>query len=138
LFYRRTIDPFEKRPKKVVADKKQKDKPVEKEKSKKKKRRWKRMSFPFKLVPRMIKDVFNAFKVRVFVVDFDTGDDVLNARIYPLCYAVSKGNRSIMVNFDDYQRIWLEIRTRMIYFVWTGIKYAWLIFVAPRLRKISL
>jgi len=81
-------------------------------------------------------EFFYAFRVEKFEIHFDTGDDVLNARLYPVCHVLTKGNRQVIVNYDDYQLVLLEIRTRMIYFVNGGLKFAWLAFVKPGVKRI--
>lgn len=83
---------------------------------------------------RMMRATYRAIRLRKLTIDFDTGDDVLNAKLVPVCYMISRENRSIMVNFDDFQRIILDVRTRLVWFVFNGIRFGWDAFVRPRIK----
>lgn len=86
---------------------------------------------------KLLKDIFKAIKLKRLVVDFDTGDDILNAKLYPVCFILSRPNRHVMVNFDDFQRIIIEIRTRLIWFALGGVRFAWRAYVKPKLKFIK-
>ena len=115
-----------------------KEKEPAKDKKEKKKKKGKKGKFPVRrfLKPslKFMRDIFNTFRLRKLMIDFDTGDDVLNAQLYPVCYVISRHDRYVMVNFDDYQRIIVDLRARLVWFVIGGIKFAWRTFVRPSLR----
>jgi hypothetical protein len=135
LFFRFCLDPF----KPSGTEKRKEEKTGKDERPKKKKK--KKSSFPgrhiIKPSIKFIKDVFKAIKLNRLIVDFDTGDEVLNAKLYPLCFMISRQNRRVMVNFDDFQRIIIEIEARLIWFALGGARFAWRAYVKPKFKFVK-
>jgi hypothetical protein len=125
------IDPFTKK-KKIAKSEKE----VSEDKKAKRKNKGRQFKMKGMLRPslRFLKDIFRAIKLKKLIIDFDTGDDILNAELIPLCYIFSRENRSVMVNFNDFQRVVIQIRARLLWFVTGGIRFAWSAFVKPRFK----
>lgn len=62
---------------------------------------------------RMVK----SFKVKKFLFDIDTGDCILNAKLYPLFAMLNFRAGGFMVNFEGRNRVELHIYSRPIYLI---------------------
>ena len=69
--------------------------------------------FDFKKGLRMLK----SFKVKRFLFDIDTGDCILNAKLYPLFAMLNYHVGGFSVNFEGRNRVELHIYSRPIYLI---------------------
>jgi hypothetical protein len=74
----------------------------------KKKKNWKNQS-------RRAWRVLKSFEVKKLLVEMDTGDYVLNAKLYPVFYLLNMGKGSFSINFNDRNRLALIVQNRPIY-----------------------
>lgn len=56
--------------------------------------------------------VLRSFEVRRFVLDMDTGDYTANAKMYPVFMLLNRYVASFHINFEDRNRLLLDIRNR--------------------------
>ena len=56
-----------------------------------------------------------SFRVKAFRLDLDTGNPILNARLYPLTYLPGPGTGAVRINFQNRNNIRLQIVNRPIY-----------------------
>lgn len=96
LFFERSFYPITKPPKPKEKVVRQKTKP---------KKRLK-----FRKIARLIK----TFEIRRFVVEMDTGDYVANAKMYPLFVLLDQFVGSFHINFQDRNRLLMDVRNRPI------------------------
>ncbi len=94
LFYERCFYPLTKSSKPKQPAKKKKTKP---------KRRIK-----FRKMVQLLK----SFEVKRFALDMDTGDYVANAKMYPVFVLLNRYVASFHINFEDRNRLVLDIRNR--------------------------
>lgn len=93
-FYRFKIHPFSKRESKTVTENK---------KSKK------RPSFRLN----RLKNIIRSFQVKILEVSIDTGDYVTNAKLFPICFFLSRNNTSISVNYRDFNHLRFEVQNSL-------------------------
>ncbi|MEJ2163676.1 MAG: hypothetical protein P8X60_10320, partial [Robiginitalea sp.] len=58
--------------------------------------------------------LMRSFKVRRFRMEIDTGDPVLNAKLYPLFFHLERHAGSIRLNFINRNHLLLQITNRPI------------------------
>lgn len=58
--------------------------------------------------------MIRSFKIKEFKLDIDTGDYVLNAKLYPAFYLLRHFGNNVAVNFEDRNRLALVIQNRPI------------------------
>ncbi|MBO0324276.1 hypothetical protein J0X14_18345 [Muricauda sp. CAU 1633] len=56
--------------------------------------------------------VIRSFEVRRFALDMDTGDYVVNAKMYPVFMLLNQYVASFHINFEDRNRLLVDIRNR--------------------------
>lgn len=61
--------------------------------------------------------IIKSFKVKRFLFDIDTGDCILNAKLYPLFALLNYHFGGFMVNFEGRNRVELHIYSRPIYLI---------------------
>ena len=94
---------------KISASKKKKLASKEgKEDVEKKKRNWTRQG------QRALR-VLKTFEVKHLLVDLDTGDYVLNAKLYPVFFMLNRWEGSFAINFMNRNRLALIVQNRPIY-----------------------
>ncbi|NHF57738.1 hypothetical protein FK220_000190 [Flavobacteriaceae bacterium TP-CH-4] len=71
-------------------------------------KRWKTISFRQGI--RFVK----SFRVQKFLIDFDTGDCLLNAKIYPVATFLNYYGSGCHVNFEGRNRLMLQLQNRPI------------------------
>jgi hypothetical protein len=59
--------------------------------------------------------MLRTFKVKTLLVDLDTGDYTLNARLYPVFMLLNATKATFRINFADRNRLALQIQNRPIY-----------------------
>lgn len=69
-------------------------------------RKSRRMSF------RQLNKLLRSFRVRQFLLQLDTGDYVLNAKLIPLAVAAQVAGAKVMVNFQNSNRFVLKLENR--------------------------
>ena len=79
-------------------------------KNKKTERVIKNRSIEFKKIVR----VLNSFKIKKMLVNIDTGDWTLNAKLYPLFYFSNYGKGNFRINFQGRNQLVLHIQNRPI------------------------
>ena len=79
-----------------------------KKESKKKKRVKKRMGF------KTLQKLFKSFKVKKLLVDVDTGDCILNAKLYPVFGFLNYYVGSFKVNFEGRNQLVFQMQNRPI------------------------
>jgi len=79
-----------------------KPKPTKSKKTKPKRR------IKFRKVVRLLK----SFEVKRFTLDMDTGDYVVNAKMYPIFVFLNQYVASFHINFEDRNRLVMDIRNR--------------------------
>lgn len=59
--------------------------------------------------------ILRSFEVKRFKLEIDTGDLLLNARLYPICALVKNRLGDVQINFQNRNQILLEVFNRPIY-----------------------
>lgn len=59
--------------------------------------------------------VLKSFEVKQLLVDLDTGDCILNAKLYPVFAVMNLGKGNFAINFNNYNRLALTVQNRPIY-----------------------
>ena len=77
---------------------------------KKVKRTVKKTSIEFKKILRIL----NSFKIKKMLLNIDTGDWTLNAKLYPLFYFSNYGKGNFRINFQGRNQLVLHIQNRPI------------------------
>lgn len=67
--------------------------------------------------------VLRTFKVKEFMLDIDSGDYVINAKMYPLFYMLKRLGINLAINFEDRNRLVLVIYNRPIYIIKSFIHF---------------
>ena len=67
--------------------------------------------------------VLKSFKVKRILFDIDTGDCILNAKLYPLFALLNYGSGGFNVNFEGRNRVKLHIYSRPIYLIKSFINF---------------
>ena len=65
-----------------------------------------------KFTPQKALSLLRSFRVRYFSWDLDTGNPVLNARLYPVFYLLDPTQGRVRINFCDHNRLALRIANR--------------------------
>lgn len=73
----------------------------------------KKSSFPTRLIWPMLKNLPRAFLIKRFRVNWDTGDFIRNAHLYPLFYLWSNRRMQLGINFVGQQEIAIFVQTRL-------------------------
>ncbi len=83
--------------------------------AKKKKPSVQKRKFPFSIQmgQAIIRNILRAIKIQRFRVNWDTGDFVLNAWLYPAFRMASRGNRQLFINFSGEQKLAIRLQTRL-------------------------
>lgn len=63
----------------------------------------------------LAKNLFSAVKVKRFRLDWDSGDYIRNAQLYPLFHSLSKRGRSWNINFMGREELEILLQTRLWY-----------------------
>lgn len=79
----------------------------------KKPTRSKRNRFSFRQAMALFKYGFRAIQVKRLYINWDTGDYILNAWLYPLFRQLSGGQRQLLINFKGEQDITIRLQTRL-------------------------
>ncbi len=58
--------------------------------------------------------ILRSFKVKKLVLEMDTGDFVLNAKLYPVLFFMNRFNGSYAINFENRNRLALHLENRPI------------------------
>ncbi|MCF8244976.1 MAG: hypothetical protein K9J37_11640 [Saprospiraceae bacterium] len=61
----------------------------------------------------LVKNLFRAIKVKRIRVNWDTGDYVRNAQLYPLFHSLSKRKRQLNINFMGKEELEILLQTRL-------------------------
>ena len=61
------------------------------------------------------KRLLRSFRVKAFRLELDTGNPVLNARLFPMCFLLGKHGGDVGINFLGRNNILLQIANRPIY-----------------------
>lgn len=82
----------------------------------KKKKRKKKKGLPIspKQMFALAKKLIQTFKVIRFRINWDTGDFVKNAYLYPLFHVLSRGRRQLHINFTGNQELCIHLQTRLV------------------------
>lgn len=75
----------------------------------------KRPPMALKRILSLAKNLFQAMKIRHFRLDWDTGDFVANAQLYPLFHALSNRKRQLAINFNGREELEILLQTRLWY-----------------------
>ncbi len=67
--------------------------------------------------------VIRSFQVRRFVLDLDTGDYIANAKMYPVFMLFNHYGASFHINFEDRNRLLIDIRNRPFRILKSFINY---------------
>jgi hypothetical protein len=59
--------------------------------------------------------VLKTFEVKQLLVDLDTGDYVLNAKLYPVFFLLNRWEGNFAINFENKNRLALTVHNRPIY-----------------------
>lgn len=59
-------------------------------------------------------EVLRTFSFRQFIVDIDTGDYVLNARLIPVLIAMNQFGVQWEINYCGYNNLWIEVENRPV------------------------
>lgn len=102
FFWQKEWDPSKKEAKKAS------DSPKKKPSGAKRKSR-----FSIKMMRALFKNLLGAIKVQQFRINWDTGDFVLNAWLYPAFRMLSCGNRQLYINFLGEQAMVIRLQTRL-------------------------
>ena len=94
----------------------------EKQPSEAKPRRRRRLRLTSRQVRALVRHLRHAVHIRRFRVDWDTGDFVLNAWLYPLFRRASAGRRQLAVNFNGQQELAIHLQTRLGQLAWAGLR----------------
>jgi len=113
-FYTFRYNPFEERKPKKETKKKPKKSP-----SAKKKKKRKTWSTNLDL----IKSLLATFKVKHCVIDLDTGNYPLNAKLVPVFTLLNHGPVNMRANFRGKSYLFLEIENRLVRFIKPAFKY---------------
>lgn len=100
-------------------------------KSKKRKKTAHRF-YGFKYIDRLVLDIVHSFRVKIFEVNIDTGDVVLNARLFPFIYILSNRKYQISINFDDINYVNIEMDNRLHRLAAAGIKFGYRRYIKDR------
>ncbi len=73
----------------------------------------KRSSFSFRQAKALLQYGWEAIQVKRLYINWDTGDFVLNAWLYPLFRQLSAGKRQLCINFKGEQDITIRLQTRL-------------------------
>lgn len=73
----------------------------------------KRSPFPTRLIWPMLKNLPRAFQIKRFRVNWDTGDFIRNAHLYPLFYLWSNRRMQLGINFMGQQEVAIFVQTRL-------------------------
>jgi hypothetical protein len=88
----------------------------------------KKRTIPLKRILSLAKNLFQAIKIKRFRLDWDTGDFVSNAQLYPLFHALSNRKRQLAINFDGKEELEILLQTRL----WDLTKAVLRSFVQPK------
>lgn len=61
--------------------------------------------------------ILRSFKVKDLVLEMDTGDFVLNAKLYPVFFMLNRYNGSYAINFKNRNRLALQLENRPIHII---------------------
>jgi len=84
------------------------------------------------------KDIVKSFNVRSFELVVDTGDDILNARLFPFFFLLSNKKRYLRINFEDVNRIRIVIENKLYRLAGAGMKFGYNAFIKDKLIKIFI
>jgi hypothetical protein len=70
-----------------------------------------RLSFRWDQGRRLLK----TFRVKAFRLELDTGDPVMNARLYPFFFLLGQRAGDMRINFQDHNQVLLKVVNRPIY-----------------------
>ena len=59
------------------------------------------------------RNIFKSFRIKRWLIDFDTDDFVLNSQLYPICCLLSGRRTPIRVNYKGEVKIIVEIENRL-------------------------
>jgi hypothetical protein len=72
-----------------------------------------RSPFPTRLIWLMLKNLPRAFRIKHFRINWDTGDFIRNAHLYPLFYLWSNRRMQLGINFVGQQEVAIFVQTRL-------------------------
>lgn len=73
------------------------------------------------MTPGQVRKILRSFRVKAFHIEIDTGNPVLNARLFPIVYLLGKQGREAEINFLGRNRVLVRIANRPIYILNTFI-----------------
>jgi hypothetical protein len=97
-----------------------------KKKRKPKKRRKKiknKKSLDMWFIYSIAKKILNSFKLKSFRINIDTGNNPLNAQLYPIAAYFSNEKAKILVNFNEENKADIHISNQIIKIAYIFIKY---------------
>jgi hypothetical protein len=71
---------------------------------------------------RIIPDIIRSFRIRKLYLDLDTDDFILNAWMVPVFSSINSGNIRLRTNFEGTSSLVLDLRTRLGFLLWAGIR----------------
>lgn len=100
--------------------KKKKKKPIKKKPEKQKKKN--SSDVPVKKIRMLATRIMKSFTVEKIILNIDTGDYALNARLVPVFSVLSSNSRKLSINFQDVNHFELTIKNRISNFLKIAIK----------------
>ncbi len=64
---------------------------------------------------RIVLRVLRSFEIKRFLLHLDTGDCILNAKLYPVFFFMNRFNGDFAINFNNENRLALQIQNRPIH-----------------------
>jgi hypothetical protein len=68
-----------------------------------------------------VQKILRSFRVKAFRIELDTGNPMLNARLFPIFYLLRKQGREVGINFLGRNQVLVRIANRPIYILNTFI-----------------
>lgn len=93
----------------------------------------KKAGSPFSLrkMAQLAKNLFRAVNLKRLKIDWDTGDFVKNAWLFPVFHGLSGGKRQLTINFFGKQAFAILLQTRLGLLAWAVLK----VFFQPKFLK---
>jgi len=67
--------------------------------------------------------VLRTFEVKQFLLHLDTGDYILNAKLYPVFFFLNRTRGNFAINFNNKNRLALQVQNRPIFILKSIINY---------------
>lgn len=67
--------------------------------------------------------LLRSFEIKKFLIHLDTGDYVLNAKLYPVFFFLNRYQGDFAINFENRNRFVLEVQNRPIHMLKSFINY---------------